>query len=74
MKEYRTVTTDGKYQLIFETDDQNTFKQVETICRLLIDGKSGEAIPVEWIKQYGKRNPSQKIFLDIMLIVWEERK
>ena len=33
-----------------------------------------EAIPKEWIKRYVRKNPSLKIFIDIMLMDWEKER
>lgn len=53
MREFNTRTTKGDYFITFETDDRKAFEQVETLCEILIDGKDGDVIPVEWIKKYG---------------------
>ncbi len=50
MREFNTKVADGGYSITFETDDRKAYEQVQSLCRLLVDGKDGEAIPVEWIK------------------------
>ena len=52
MREFNTRTTEGNYSITFETDDRKAFEQVQSLCRLLIDGKDGDAIPIEWIKKW----------------------
>ena len=50
MKEFNTRVWGEKiYRINFATDNKEEFDMVQTICRLIIDGKSGEAIPKEWI-------------------------
>jgi hypothetical protein len=49
MREFNTKVEKDVYSITFETDDEKAYQQVQTLCRLLIDGKSGEAIPIEWI-------------------------
>lgn len=49
MREFNTRTAEGDYSITFETDDRKAFEQVQALCRLLIDGKDGDAIPVEWL-------------------------
>lgn len=56
MREFNAITTEGDYSITFETDDREAYKQVQNLCRLLVDGKDGEAIPVEWIKRWANRN------------------
>lgn len=51
MREYNTRTTKGDYSITFETDDRKAFEKVEELCRLLIDGKDGDVIPIEWLKR-----------------------
>lgn len=52
MREFSTRTTEGHYTIIFETDERKAFEQVQTLCRRLVDGKDGDAIPIEWIDKY----------------------
>ena len=59
MREFNTRTTEGNYSITFETDDRKAFEQVQTLCRLLVDGKDGEIIPIEWIKEWGNRRTIQ---------------
>lgn len=61
MREFNTRTTKGGYFITFETDDRKAFEQVQTLCRILIDGKDGDAIPIEWIKEWYKKHV---IYLD----------
>ena len=52
MREFITREAEDHYTIIFETDDRKAFEQVQTLCRILIDGKDGDAIPIEWIDTY----------------------
>ena len=52
MREFSTRKVKGHYTIIFEADDREAFEQVQTLCRVLIDGKDGDAIPIEWIDSY----------------------
>ena len=54
MREFNTKVSQGKYSITFETDDRKAFEQVQTLCRILIDGKDGEVIPVEWLLERAK--------------------
>lgn len=56
MREFNTKEAEGNYSITFETDDRKAFKQVQTLCRILVDGKDGNAIPIEWIKKYVEDN------------------
>lgn len=51
MREFNTRTTEGNYSITFETDDRKAFEQVQSLCRLLVDGKDGDTISVEWLKK-----------------------
>ena len=55
MREFNTKVAEGDYSITFETDDRKAFEQVQTLCRILIDGKNGDAIPIEWIEEYIKK-------------------
>ena len=53
MNELRTYVTDQHYVLTFETRDKKAYEQVQCLCRLLIDGKKVDAMPVRhgrWIE------------------------
>ena len=52
MREFNTREAKGDYLITFETDDRKAFEQVQTLCRILIDGKDGNAIPIAWIDAY----------------------
>ena len=52
MREFNTREAEGDYSITFETDDRKAFEQVQTLCRILIDGKDGDSIPIEWINSY----------------------
>jgi hypothetical protein len=52
MREFNTRAAEGNYSITFETDDRKAFEQVQTLCRILIDGKDGEFIPKEWIEKW----------------------
>lgn len=52
MKEFNTRVAEGNYSITFTTDDRKVYEQVQSLCRLLIDGKGGGVIPIEWIKKY----------------------
>ena len=54
MREFNTREAKGDYSITFETDDRKAFEQVQTLCRILIDGKDGDVIPVAWINKYVK--------------------
>lgn len=56
MREFNTKEAEGNYSITFETDDRKAFEQVQTLCRILVDGKDGNAIPIEWIKKYVEDN------------------
>ena len=56
MREFNTKEAEGNYSITFETDDRKAFEQVQTLCRILIDGKNGEAIPIEWIREWAMEN------------------
>jgi len=47
MREFNTKEAEGDYSITFETDDRKAFERVQTLCRILVDGKGGEAIPIE---------------------------
>ena len=61
MREFNTKVAEGDYSITFETDDRKAFEQVQILCRLLIDGKGGGAIPIEWIKNYIEDNTSTMV-------------
>ena len=52
MREFNTRETKGAYSITFETDDKKAFEKVQELCRMLIDGKDGDAIPIEWVDQW----------------------
>lgn len=52
MREFNTKVAEGEYSITFNTDDEKAFEQVQTLCRILIDGKDGGAIPIEWIEKW----------------------
>lgn len=52
MREFNTREAEGDYSITFETDDRKAFEQVQRLCRILIDGKDGDAIPVEFIEEW----------------------
>lgn len=84
MKEYNTKIGEGNYSITFETDDRKAYEQVQSLCRLLVDGKDGEAIPIEWLLDYFAyiedevfennlkiaKNNIEQIF-DEMIATWE---
>ena len=78
MREFNTRTAEGNYSITFETDDRKAFEQVQSLCQLLIDGKDGEAIPIEWIDGYIKRRVkeaglyAEMLFISDMLKEWEK--
>lgn len=51
MREFITGVAKADYSITFRTDDRKAYEQVETLCRMLVDGRDGEAIPVEWIEK-----------------------
>ncbi len=55
MREFNTRTTEGNYSITFETDDRKAFEQVQTLCRILIDHKNGDLIPIGWIENYMRK-------------------
>ena len=63
MREFNTREAEGDYSITFETDDKKAFEQVQTLCRILIDGKDGGAIPIEWIEEYAKSLVIKRRFL-----------
>lgn len=73
MREFNTREAEGNYSITFETDDRKAFEKVQKLCRMLIDGKDCEAIPVEWIKRWLSASRSSGLSLDayIMLHDWE---
>jgi len=75
MREFNTREAEGDYSITFETDDRKAFEQVQILCRILVDGKDGEAIPVEWIKKWLNETEDDRIVcFDIrdMLADWEK--
>lgn len=81
MKEFNTRAAEGNYSITFETDDRKAFEQVQTLCRILIDGKDSEVIPVEWIKEQLKKEEYRTFLVDYiewgnclrwLLEKWEE--
>ena len=52
MNEFKTKVADAGYSITFETYDRKAYEQVQNLCRLLVDGKDGGAIPIEWIKNW----------------------
>lgn len=81
MKEFNTRAAEGNYSITFETDDRKAFEQVQTLCRILIDGKDGEVIPVEWVKEELKKEEYRTFLVDYiewgnclrwLLEKWEE--
>ncbi len=78
MREFNTKTTEGDYSITFETDDRKAFEQVQTLCRILVDGKDGEAIPIGWIDAYIKRRLKVAdiyaaiLYISDMLKEWKE--
>lgn len=59
MREFNTKTTKGNYSITFETDDKKAFEQVQSLCRILIDGKDGRAISVEWLEDWWKKHSEE---------------
>ena len=59
MREFNTRTTKDNYSITFETDDRKAFEQVQSLCRLLIDGKDGDAIPAEWMYKWRMKHNEQ---------------
>jgi len=47
MREFNIKEAEGDYSITFETDDRKALERVQTLCRILVDGKDGEAIPIE---------------------------
>lgn len=79
MKEFNTRVAEGDYSITFETDDRKAFEQVQTLCRILVDGKDGDAIPVEWIKKWISKGLlgmdsliDPEITIQVMLKCWEK--
>ena len=52
MREFYTREAEGNYSITFETDDRKAFEKVQELCRMLIDCKDCEAIPVEWLANF----------------------
>jgi len=71
MREFNTREAEGDYSITFETDDRKAFEQVQSLCRLLIDGKDGDAIPIEWIKKWAKFVGADRA-IDVLLEDWEK--
>lgn len=72
MREFNTREAEGDYSITFETDDRKAFEQVQTLCRILMDGKDGGAIPIEWIKEYIKKTYEYDSVINKMLKQWEK--
>ena len=77
MREFNTRTAEGDYFITFETDDRKAFEQVQTLCRILIDGKDGDAIPIERILKWACEfiNPNSEGYKMAMELVhdWEKQ-
>ena len=75
MKEFNTREAEGDYSITFNTDDEKAFEKVQTLCRILIDGKDGGAIPIEWILNHPKfplKNEDRKKCILDMIEDWEK--
>lgn len=76
MREFNTRVAEGDYSITFETDDRKAFEQVQTLCRILIDGKDGEVIPIEWIEKYIDnrlvKHGDTWTFINCMINDWEK--
>ena len=58
MREFSTRTMKDHYTIIFETDERKAYEQVQTLCRILVDGKDSEAIPIEWLRMWFTKKAS----------------
>lgn len=75
MREFNTREAKGNYSITFETDDRKAFEQVQTLCRILIDGKDGDVIPIEWIKKWEQKDENYFLFMDLtkkLIEDWEK--
>lgn len=78
MNEFKTKVADAGYSITFETYDRKAYEQVKNLCRLLVDGKDGGAIPIEWIDGYIKRRANdvniyaEILFISDMVKEWEK--
>ena len=52
VREFNTKVAADGYSITFKTYDRKAYEQVQSLCRLLVDGKDGEAIPIEWINKW----------------------
>lgn len=62
VREFNTKVAADGYSITFKTYDRKAYEQVQSLCRLLVDGKDGEAIPIEWIKEWYKKALSKSGF------------
>lgn len=76
MREFNTRVAKGDYSITFETDDRKAYEQVQSLCRLLVDGKDGDAIPIEWILKWACKfiDPNSEGYKMAMELVHDWRK
>ena len=75
MKEFNTRVAEGDYSITFKTDDRKAYEKVQNLCRLLIDGKDSELIPIEWIKKWKWQEDNDsynRLTIDSLIRDWEK--
>jgi len=76
MREFNTRTTEGNYSITFNTDDRKVYEQVQSLCRLLVDGKDVEAIPICFIKTFSEifLDRRERFVLETLIGTWERKR
>lgn len=77
VREFNTKVAADGYSITFKTYDRKAYEQVQSLCRLLVDGKDGEAIPIEYIEAFKKKVrhiAPAKAVIDWLIENWEDEQ